>query len=107
MIFLFVALINYFLSLVFFGAYWDWKDARMMIPELDGVNCEIPGMMVIMAYSSLLVLTTGTFCIMVYLLAMLYKIVHLIFCLLCPISLSNLKRAWQGVPNYDYSHYEG
>lgn len=91
---------------MYFGAYFEYKEAKMMVPELDGINCEVPGMTVIIAYSSLGVLPTGTFCIMVYLLALLYKIVPLVASLICPIAVSNLNRSWNGIPNRDYSHYE-
>ena len=105
-LFLVVAIMNYFFSFAYLSAFWRYREAKDMVPELDGQNCEIPGMFILTVYSTLLVFSTGTFCILVYLVAFLYKIVHLLCSLICPIGLSNMKRGWSSRPNSDFSHYE-
>jgi len=99
-------MVNYLFSLIYFSSYYDYKEAKKMVAELDGVNCEVPGMSIIMAYSSLVVLTTGTFCFLVYLAAFTYRIINIIFLQICPLSVSNMRRSWSGIPNSDFSHYE-
>eukprot|EP00354_Favella_ehrenbergii_P010815 CAMPEP_0170465968 /NCGR_PEP_ID=MMETSP0123-20130129/10115_1 /TAXON_ID=182087 /ORGANISM="Favella ehrenbergii, Strain Fehren 1" /LENGTH=214 /DNA_ID=CAMNT_0010732001 /DNA_START=379 /DNA_END=1023 /DNA_ORIENTATION=- len=105
-LFLFVAIINYLFSFAYLQVFWRYREAKKMVPELDGQNCEIPGMFILSAYSTLIVFCTGTLCIAVYVLAFVYKILHLILSLVSPIGLSNLKRGWMGHPNRDFSHYE-
>ena len=106
LLFLVVSLINYVFSFAYVSVFWRYREAKDMVPELDGQNCEIPGMFILTVYSTMLVLSTGTFCIGVYLCAFLYKIVHLVMSLVCPIGISNMKRGWAGIPNRDFSHYE-
>ena len=106
LLFLVVALINYVFSFAYVSVFWRYREAKDMVAELDGQNCEIPGMFILTVYSTMLVLTTGTFCIGVYLCAFLYKIIHLVMSLVCPIGISNMKRGWAGIPNRDFSHYE-
>jgi len=78
-----------------------------MIPELDTLNCEIPGMMIILSYSTFLVMISGVFCLLVYLLAFMIKISHLLLSLACPIWLSKWKHNWRGIQKKDFSQYEG
>jgi len=87
--FLCCAIANYLLSLVYIGEFLRYKDARMLVAsELIGQDCELPGMITILTYSSFMVLPSGSFCVLVYLLTFLYKIFHLLATLICPISLT-------------------
>ena len=71
----------------------------------DETNCTIPGTEILNYYTIGLVLTTGSLCLLIYLLALVFKLANLFSALLCPISLSNFWRSWQGVKKGDYEHY--
>lgn len=70
-----------------------------------GLECAIPGAITLVFYSALVVLPTGSFCILTYLVTFLMRIAHLIMILLCPMKLIWLKKRWQSLPKDDYEHY--
>ena len=45
-----------------------------------------------------MVLPSGSLCLLLYLLALLYKLVHLVMTLVCPVGLSKMKKRWKGLP---------
>ena len=60
--------------------------------DLVGYNCELPGMTIIFAYATYCVMTSGSFCFAVLLLAFFWKIMNLLAALICPVSFTRLKR---------------
>ena len=52
-----------------------------------------------------MVLASGSLCLLVYFLSVLYKIVNLATTVLCPVSLSHAKKNWSDIPSGSYEHY--
>ena len=70
-------------------------------------HCEISGVLTLVAYSIFCVMSTGLFCLIMFSLVAIYKLGHLVASLLCPMTLSKLKKCYKGIPSSDFNHYTG
>lgn len=48
---------------------------------------------------------SGIFTVLIYTLALIYKLGHLLMALVCPVTQAKIKRNWMGHPS-DYSRFE-
>ena len=100
----FFAFFNYAFSYAFRYNYNTYVETNAIAQSSEA--CTLPGAAALAVYSIYMVFGLGSFVILVYFSAAIYKVTHLLSVLICPVAIVNCKKRWNKVPT-DFSQYEG